>query len=102
MKTHNLTQSSLRNDPINRPMHGFSFRVFEDEIEVQDVISPFSLDQKSDFKHSLDAETGQEHKESNWHLNWCLDSSNFSKIQRRVLPSRRTLYLKRKRGLTVR
>ena len=45
MKTCNLTQSSLRDDPINRQMHDFSFRVFDDEIEVQDVISPFSLDQ---------------------------------------------------------
>ena len=45
MKTRNLTQSSLRNDPNNRRMHGFPFRVFEDEIEVQDVISPRSLDQ---------------------------------------------------------
>ena len=45
MKTRNLTQSSLRNDPINHRMHGFSLRVFEDEIEVQDVISPQSLDQ---------------------------------------------------------
>ena len=47
MKTRNLTQSSLRNDPINRRMHGFSFRVFEDEIEVQYVISPQSLDEFS-------------------------------------------------------
>ena len=45
MKTRSLTQISLRNDLINRRMHGFSFRVFEDEIEVQDVISPSSLDQ---------------------------------------------------------
>ena len=45
MKTRNLTQSSLQNDPINRRMHGFSFRIFEDEVEVQDVISPRSLDQ---------------------------------------------------------
>ena len=45
MKTRNLTQISLRNAPINRQMHGFSFRVFEDEIEVQDVISPSSLNQ---------------------------------------------------------
>ena len=28
MKTRNLTQSSFRNDPINRRMHGFSFRIF--------------------------------------------------------------------------
>ena len=45
MKTRNLTQSSLRNDLINRRMHGFSFWVFENEIEVQDVISPLSFDQ---------------------------------------------------------
>ena len=45
MKTRNLTQSSLRNDPINRRMHGFSFHVFEDEIKVQDVISPLSFNQ---------------------------------------------------------
>ena len=39
----NLTQSSLRNDPINRRMQGYSFRIFEDEDGVQDVISPFSF-----------------------------------------------------------
>ena len=26
-------------------MHDFSFRIFEDEIEVQDAISPLSFDQ---------------------------------------------------------
>ena len=40
MKTRNLTQSSLRNDPINCRMHGFSFRIFEDEDGIRDVISP--------------------------------------------------------------
>ena len=45
MKTRNQTQSSLRNDPINFHMHGFSFRIFEDKMEVQDVISPKSLNQ---------------------------------------------------------
>ena len=43
MKTRNLTQSSLRNDLINRRMHGFSFRIFEDEDGVQDAISPHSF-----------------------------------------------------------
>ena len=43
MKSRNLTQSSLRNDPINRRMQGFSFRIFEDESGVQDVISSFSF-----------------------------------------------------------
>ena len=47
MTTRNLTQSSIRNDPINRRMHGFSFRDFEDEDGVQDVISPYPLDQFS-------------------------------------------------------
>ena len=45
MKTHNLTQSRARNDPINRQIHGFSFCDFEDEDGIQDVISPYSLDQ---------------------------------------------------------
>ena len=45
MKSRNLTQSSLRNDPINRRMQGFSFRIFEDESGVQDVISSFSFNQ---------------------------------------------------------
>ena len=47
MTTRNLTQSSVRNDPINSRMHGFSFRDFEDEDGVQDVISPYPLDQFS-------------------------------------------------------
>ena len=45
MKSCKLTQSSLRNDPINCRMQGFSFRIFEDESGVQDVISSFSFDQ---------------------------------------------------------
>ena len=45
MKTGNLTQSHARNDPINRRMHGYSFRDFEDEDGIQDVISPYSFDQ---------------------------------------------------------
>ena len=68
MKTRNLTQSSLRNDPINRRMHGFSLHIFEDEVEVQDVITPQSLDQIP-TKHSLDVEMSQERNEIEWHLN---------------------------------
>ena len=47
MKTRNLTQSSLRNDPINCPIHSFSFRNFEDEDGIQGVISPHSFNQFS-------------------------------------------------------
>ena len=45
MKTRNLTQSRAWNDPINRRIHGYSFRYFEDEDGVQDVYSLYSLDQ---------------------------------------------------------
>ena len=45
MKTNNLTQISLRNDPINPRMQGFSFRIFEDKSGVQDLISSNCLDQ---------------------------------------------------------
>ena len=45
MKSRNLTQSSLHNDPINFWMQGFSFRIFEDKSGVEDVISFFSFDQ---------------------------------------------------------
>ena len=45
MKTRNLTQSRARNDPINRRIHGYSFRNFKDEDGIQDVISSYSLDQ---------------------------------------------------------
>ena len=45
MKTHNLTQICTRNNPINHGIRGFSFRDFEDEDGIQDVISPYSRDQ---------------------------------------------------------
>ena len=45
MITRNLTQSRTRNDVINRRIHGFSFRDFEGKDGIQDVISPYSLDQ---------------------------------------------------------
>ena len=45
MTTRNLTQSRARNDPINHQSHGFSFRDFENEDGIQDVISPNSFDQ---------------------------------------------------------
>ena len=45
MKTCNQTQSHARNDPINRWIHGYSFCDFEDDDVIQDVISPYSLDQ---------------------------------------------------------
>ena len=101
MKTRNLTQSNLRNDPINRRMHGFSFHVFEDEIEVQDVISPRSLDQILISNIPWTQKRVKNINKSNGTRIVCLDSSNFSKIQRRSFHSRRTVYLNRKLGVTV-
>ena len=45
MKSRNLTQSSLRNDPINLRMQGYSFQIFKDKDGVQDVNSSFSFNQ---------------------------------------------------------
>ena len=45
MQTRNITQSRARNVPINCRIHGYSFRDFEDKDDIQDVISPYSLDQ---------------------------------------------------------
>ena len=90
MKTRNLTQSSFRNDPIYCRMHGFLFRIFEDEIEVQDVISLKSLDQTLISSIPWMQKCIKNTTRSNWHLNCCLDSSNFLKIQGPVLLSWRT------------
>ena len=69
MKTHNLTQSSLWNDPINLRIHGFSFRDFEDQHWHSRCDFSFSSWSIFNFKHSLDAEMSQECKEIDWRLN---------------------------------
>ena len=61
IKTHNLTQSRAQNDPINCRMHGYSFRDFEDKDDIQDVISPYSLDQ---FSISSTPRTGKRVKKA--------------------------------------
>ena len=64
MKSHNLTQISLRNDPINRQMQGFSFQIDEDE-NWSSRCDFFLLSRsKLDFKHSIDAEMHQEQQET--------------------------------------
>ena len=47
METRNPTQSRPRNDPINYRIHSFSFCDYEGEDDIQDVVSPYSLDQFS-------------------------------------------------------
>ena len=92
MKTRNLTQISLRNDLINRRMHGFSFRVSEDK--NWSLRCDFLLLSRSnfDFKHSMDAEMHQEHKETNGTWNDGLHKSNLTKIHGRFFPPRRTVF----------
>ena len=63
MKTHNLTQSCARNDLINRRMHGYSFRDFEDENWHSRCDFSLLLRSIFDFKISSDAETCREGKE---------------------------------------
>ena len=62
------------------------------------MISPLSLDQNPISSTPCMRKCIKNTKKLNWHSNWCLDSSNFLKIQERVLPSQRTCYLKEKYG----
>ena len=65
MKTRHLTQISLRNDPINRRMHGFSFWVSEDEVWSSRCEFFFLFRSEFDFKGSMGAEMHQDYKETN-------------------------------------
>ena len=98
MKTHNLTQSRARNDPINRRIHGFSFRSFEDKDGIQDVISPYSLDQ---FLISNTPWTRKRIKNAKKSKDSRIAVSrqfDFTKKSKGVLPSRRTvLFIEEKR-----
>ena len=81
MKTRNLTQSSLQNDPINSRMHGFSFRIFKDEIEVQDVISFLSLDQTL-ISSILRCRNALRTQEIQWHMKLVSALFEFLEISR--------------------
>ena len=65
MKTRNLTQISLRNDPINRRMQGFIFRVSEDEVWSSRCEFSFLFQLNFEFKDSMGAEMSQEQEETN-------------------------------------
>ena len=102
MKTCNLNQSSLRNDQITGRMYGFSFYVFEDEIEVQDVIFPRSLDQ---IPISSIPWMRKRVKNARKLIGTRIVVSrkfDYLENSRAVFPFRRTVYLKRKLGVIVR
>ena len=91
MKTCNLTQSRARNDPINRRIHGYSFRDFEGEDGVQDVISRYPLHQFS-IQTLLGRGNVSIMQRNPMTLElWCLDSSINLENPRVSFRSRRTL-----------
>ena len=101
MKTHNLTQISLRNDPINRWMHGFSFQVSEDEVWSSRCEFFFLFRSKFDFKSSVSAEMSQEYNEMNGMWNDEVHNSNLVKIHGRFFLPRRTEFKERFWGSSV-
>ena len=94
MKSCNRTQISLRNDPINRRMQGFSFRVDEDK-NWSSRCDFFLLSRsKFDFKHSIEAEMSEEHYETNGTRIEALHIENLMKNRKHVL-RREERYLKK-------
>ena len=85
MKSRSLTQSSLRNDPINRRMQGFSFQIDEDENWSSRCDFFLLLKSEFDFKHSIEGEMSQEHSRTNGTRNDSLNNENLTKDRGRVL-----------------
>ena len=101
MKTRNLTQSHAQNDPINRRIHGFLFCDFEDKDGVQDVISPYSLDQfliSDSPRKRKHVKKVKKSKESQIVVSRQFDFTRKSKGQ---FPSRRTFRFIEKLGVTI-
>ena len=96
MKTHNLTQINLRNDPINRRMQGFSFRISEDEVWSSRWQFSFLFRLNYGFIHSIEAEMSCEHIETNGTWNGWVHKMNLKKLHERLLPSRRTIFKRTK------
>ena len=101
MNTRNLAQISLRNDPINRQMHGFSFRVSEDKVWSSWWEFSFLFRLNYEFKDSMGAEMSQEYRETNGAWNDEVHKENLIEIQGRILPSRRTVFKEADLGSAV-
>ena len=98
MKSRNLTQISLQNDPINRWMQGFSFRIDEDKNWSSRcdffLLPPLNYD----FIHSMGAEMSQEYKETNDLWNGGVNKENLTKFHGQFFPLRRTAFKERRIG----
>ena len=101
MKTRNLTQISLRNDPINRRMHGFSFRVSEDEVWSSRWEFSFLFRLNYKFKDLMGAEMSQEYRETNGAWNGGVNKENLAKFHGHLLPPRRTTFKEVRKGVAV-
>ena len=91
---HKLTRSCAQNDPIDRPIKGFSSRDFENEVRhSRDDFFLFSS-QNLDFKDSLDTEKSleEEEKQEIQGLS-CLNSLICSKHPRRLYIVKENVYL---------
>ena len=66
MRSHNLTQSHTRNNPINCWIQGFSFRDFENKIQRLKCDFLLLFQPILDFKHSSNAEMSLEEVEIKW------------------------------------
>ena len=63
-KTHNLTQDSARNDPIDRQIKGFSICNFEDDCHHSRGELSLFFQRNLSFNHSLDTEMSLEEEKS--------------------------------------
>ena len=92
MKTNNLTQISLRNDPINRRMQGFSFWIFERRKWSSRLDFFQHFQSNFEIKYSNEAEMSCEYIETNDTRNNALNMENLKIDREHVLTSRRTAF----------
>ena len=86
----NLTQSSLRNDPINRRMQGYSFRNFRRRRWSSRCKFALLFQSNFDLKHSLEAEMGQQRSRTNGAQFGVFYKENLRNDRERFFSSRRT------------
>ena len=101
MNTCNLTQISLRNDPINHQMHVFSFRVSKDEVWSSRWEFSFLFRLNYEFKNSNGVEMSQEQEETNGARIDALNTENLMNDHGQVLPPWRIALKEAKMGVAV-
>ena len=77
MKSTNLTQINLRNDPINRRIQSFSFRNFEDEVWCSRLDFSLVFWLKLKTMHLMEAELKYDHAGTNGTRKEFVNKENF-------------------------